>query len=312
MDTQERYRGCMIVSAAGDALGAPVEFKDINAIKEEFGERGITEFSVAYGRLGAITDDTQMAMATARGLLRARETQRDEMECVRDAYLEWLESQSVPDNMRGPGMTCLGGLKEQKDNPTERADNDSKGCGGVMRVHPVGLYLAGRPEEAFALGMKTADLSHGHATSGVASGAQAALVAQLVLGIDPAIAVQKVTRILSERDQNRETIQLVDKAMNLALMAESDNEVAIKSLGEGWVAEEALAISLYCFLHHLSDPFEALIVSVNHSGDSDSTGAICGAMLGAAFGMGFIPTAWIDALEHNDQLKKMGDLLSGG
>ncbi len=264
MDKLERFCGCMIASATGDALGAPVEFKDIAAIREQFGEKGITDLAVAYGRLGAITDDTQMAMATARALVDARTSGRDALDCLRERYVEWRVSQKNPRNMRGPGMTCLAALEEQMERPSAVADNDSKGCGGVMRVHPVGLFLAGRPEEAFELGWRSADLSHGHQTSSVSSGAQAALVSLLAAGEEPATAIRRVTSLLEERDQNRETIALFGKAVGQAVIESSDPEIAIRTLGEGWVAEEALAIGVYSFLHHLADPFEALVVSVNH------------------------------------------------
>lgn len=296
----------MIASAAGDALGAPVEFKAIEWIREEYGELGIKELHPAYGRLGAITDDTQMALATARGLLKAKYEARDAVQCVREEYLVWLESQNDPAQVRGPGNTCLDGLEEQKQRAVDKVDNDSKGCGGVMRVHPVGLYLAGKPQEAFDLGIRTSDLTHGHETSGVSSGAQAALVSILAAGKEPATAVQDVMSMLVERDANRQTIDALSKAVNLAVMESSDSASAIKSLGEGWVAEEALAIGLYCFLHFGNDPFEALVISVNHSGDSDSTGAICGALLGASYGMEWLPDSWLGALEHREELEKLG------
>jgi ADP-ribosylglycohydrolase len=312
MEIHDRYVGCMIASAAGDALGAPVEFKAIQWIRDEYGERGITELAPAYGRLGAITDDTQMAMATARGLIKARVEGRDEVECIREEYLMWLESQKDAENVRGPGAACLMGLEQQRREPVERADNDSKGCGGVMRVHPVGLYRAGDPAAAFELGWKSADLTHGHQTSGAAAGAQAALVGLLVEGTEPAKAVQDVTALLERHDDNGETLGKLSQAVSLAVIEGADTLQSIQSLGEGWIAEEALAIGVHCFLHHLDDPFEGLVASVNHSGDSDSTGAICGALLGAAFGAGWLPESWLDALEHRGELTKMAVDLAGG
>lgn len=71
MNQLDRIRGCLLAGAAGDALGAAVEFMDWPSIRQKFGERGIRDFAPAFGKLGAVTDDTQMMLFTAEGLLRA-------------------------------------------------------------------------------------------------------------------------------------------------------------------------------------------------------------------------------------------------
>ena len=68
---RDKFRGCLLGGALGDALGAPVEFMQRDDILREFGANGITEFALAYDGLGTITDDTQMTLFTAEGLLRA-------------------------------------------------------------------------------------------------------------------------------------------------------------------------------------------------------------------------------------------------
>jgi ADP-ribosylglycohydrolase len=137
-------------------------------------------------------------------------------------------------------------------------------------------------------------------------------VGLLVEGTEPAKAVQDVTALLERHDDNGETLGKLSQAVSLAVIEGADTLQSIQSLGEGWIAEEALAIGVHCFLHHLDDPFEGLVASVNHSGDSDSTGAICGALLGAAFGAGWLPESWLDALEHRGELTKMAVDLAGG
>ena len=92
--------GCLLGGAIGDALGAPVEFMPLEQIREQFGAEGITDFHPAYGKLGAITDDTQMTLFTAVGLLRAVVRSRErgiggaEIALVHDAYRRWLKTQS--------------------------------------------------------------------------------------------------------------------------------------------------------------------------------------------------------------------------
>src|SRR5690606_25651288 len=68
---QQRFLGCLLGGAVGDALGAPVEFMNRASILKSFGPNGITQYASIYGGLGTITDDTQMTLFTAEGLLRA-------------------------------------------------------------------------------------------------------------------------------------------------------------------------------------------------------------------------------------------------
>ena len=67
----DRVRGCLLGGAVGDALGTLVEFLSLDEIRQRFGPQGVTGYEPAYGRRGAITDDTQMTLWTAEGLLRA-------------------------------------------------------------------------------------------------------------------------------------------------------------------------------------------------------------------------------------------------
>ena len=93
------FAGCLLGGAVGDARGAPVEFMSLAEIRAQFGPTGIRDFSPAYGRLGAITDDTQMSLFTAEGLIRghnramAKGIGGGAVGCVYHAYLRWLESQ---------------------------------------------------------------------------------------------------------------------------------------------------------------------------------------------------------------------------
>ena len=78
-------------------------------------------------------------------------------------------------------------------------------------------------------------------------------------------------------------IEVTNKAVELAYSDISDND-AIRELGEGWVAEETWAIALYCAIRHIDSVEDAIIASVNHDGDSDSTGSVCGNIMGAIYG----------------------------
>ncbi len=56
----ENFKACLLGGAIGDALGAPIEFISIDQIRSTFGHEGLTDYSEAYGRIGAFTDDTPL------------------------------------------------------------------------------------------------------------------------------------------------------------------------------------------------------------------------------------------------------------
>lgn len=106
-------------------------------------------------------------------------------------------------------------------------------------------------------------------------------------------------------------VELTDLVVRLTNNDKSDVE-NIGVLGEGWTGDEALTIALYCALKHFDDFEEAMIAAVNHAGDSDSTGAVTGNILGAAIGYEAIPQFFKDDLEIHDLILHMADDLYRG
>lgn len=323
----DRYPACLLGGAVGDALGAPIEFMTRERILARFGPDGLTGYAPAYGGIGTITDDTQMTLFTAEGLLRAwvRGAKRGVSSydgVVAHAYQRWLRTQGASNAhlarfsgdegwlfaqralhaTRAPGNTCLSALRSMP-SYGEPARNSSKGCGGVMRMAPVGLYFARSPvddpvEEAFAVGNSLAALTHGHPSGVLPAGAFAVIVLVLAQGgtLDDAIECAK-SRLLREPDHS-ETLDAIESAERLARRG-GERHAALARLGQGWVAEEALAIALYCA--QVAEDFrDGVLLAVNHDGDSDSTGALAGHLLGAMHGMQALPAEWLDPLELRD------------
>ena len=296
-------RGCLLGAAVGDALGEPVEFLKDQEIRRIYGQDGITGYP---GRIGLITDDTQMTIATARGLLvDMAAVQAGNLAIVTrniyQQYLLWYASQSDPAERRGPGRTCMTALGSGHMGSIADPINDSKGCGGVMRVAPVGLALPGRPQLAYRLGEASAAITHGHPGGYTPAGFLAALVSQLAAG---AALREVVTDLAAATPLDPATHRLIDAACRLAETKAGPAE-AFAELGEGWTGDEALAIALYAAMRHASDFFAALVLAVNHSGDSDSTGSICGAILGVACGAQAIPERLLINLERRDDLEQL-------
>lgn len=332
MNRQDRFKGCLFGGALGDALGYAVEFMRLPQIKSAFGPGGITGPVISKASNKAlISDDTQMALFTADGLLWAAVGKeggevRFAADGVYPSYLRWYYTQSgyIKDRRllekqphekknavfpagrsimeyrelfesRSPGNTCLASLRGGKMGTMEYPVNSSKGCGGVMRAAPAGLLFHRDPAAAFRVGAETAAVTHGHPSGYLPAGALAAVVAELVNGKTVHESAQAAMRILETYASHEETLSALRRAVELARGGAAPQD-AVRELGEGWVGEEALAVALYCALKE-ADVKQAFIAAVNHDGDSDSTGAVCGNILGAAYGFGALPEDWAANIE---------------
>lgn len=336
----DRIRGCLLGGAIGDALGYPVEFMSEERLFETYGKGGIKEYELTRD-VAQISDDTQMTLFTANGLLNGawRAVHRegsvqepaDYAAFVYLAYQDWLRTQLMGSPGRGhtwlvneaqlfsrraPGTTCLSALESRTMGTIEEPINGSKGCGGIMRVAPVAFLrdpdgMDG--EDLDRLAAQCAAITHGDEFGYEPA---AALVHLIRLLADENIplreAVEKTRDALPElfpkSRRIKNLVRLINKAIRLA-DSDEDDLTAIHELGEGWVAEETLAIAILCCLRH-PDDFEAAVrAAVNHKGDSDSTGSVTGQILGAALGAHAIPIGYLKNLELRPVIETIaGDL----
>ncbi len=353
MDMRDRFRGCLIGGAAGDALGYPVEFEKRSAIKAKYGAAGITEYALFQGFDKAlVTDDTQMTMFTANGLLRFAALRQsgqpaEYTDCIRQAYREWLYTQQHPSaphpfrnnqpegewqppaqydawlmevpwlyGRRAPGNTCLTAIAGDRQGTMQRPVNQSKGCGGIMRTAPAGLF-AGSPEDAMRIGAEAAALTHGHPLGYIPAGVFSYLVYEAAhtdhrlekIVLQALSAADCMFRQMpAVKDELPLFRCLIEQAVEYAADCDADeDEAAMEALGEGWVGEEALAVAVYCALRYEDDFTRCLCAAVNHDGDSDSTGAIAGNLLGARIGLSGIPARWTEKLEGVPELTRLAN-----
>jgi len=333
----DRFTGCLLGGAVGDALGWPVEFLSMDEIRRKYGREGILDFVEASGGIGAITDDTQMTLFTAEGLILAK---RRELEthvppqwesAVHQAYLRWLSTQGVAlpgmvdegwllsvsglHHRRAPGSTFLSALESGRMGTVDRPINNSKGCGGVMRAAPVGLFCAAQwnagneamgAKSAFDIGCAIAAITHGHPLGYLPAGFLAAVIFLVVSGRSVEDSIEGTLEILAgrpEQDKCRlaaEVQQAIRRKRNKKPCPET-----IERFGGGWVGDEALVISLYCALAAEGDFAKGVKLAVNHSGDSDSTGSITGNILGAQLGINAIPSRWLNTLEMRNVIEQV-------
>lgn len=339
---QDRLRGSLIGGAVGDALGYPVEFiYSFGGIQKRYGERGITRLDTHSGEAGkaVVSDDTQMTLFTANGLLNAGKQDIPLKQGICRAYIEWYLTQigkkspeyrdcwlsDVPElnRRRAPGNTCMSSLDDIFHG--KEPMNNSRGCGGVMRVAPIPLYAAVRDrmsiEEADLLAGEAAGITHQHPLGYISAALMSHVIYRLARDIEPTRESMK-RYIMEGVDMMRRhykachndverMAELAERAIFLLDNGKTDLE-NIGQLGEGWTGEEALAIALYCALKHFDSFEDAMIAAVNHGGDSDSTGAVTGNILGAAIGYEAIPQFYKDDLEMRDLILHTADDLYRG
>lgn len=338
---EERLLACLLGGAIGDAFGYEVEFKSLHDIRERFGENGIRSPVLHDGKL-IVSDDTQMTLFTLEGLLgsRPKDKQSAIISSIRQAYLRWLDTQRLGSPTatadtpgwlahqpemhvrRAPGNTCLSALASGGEGTMSKPINNSKGCGGVMRVAPIGLISPmGDAGAAFELAAESAALTHGHPSGYLSAGVAASIVRLLVDGVNLNTqprsyhgrgAIEQSCGHLLAFPGHEETLAAVSGAVACAAKGLDKNSFlgteaetgsgfrchaeAVETLGGGWVGEEALAIALYAVLSAASF-VEALSIAANHSGDSDSTASIAGQFWGAMNGLGGIPHDWVTSLD---------------
>ena len=361
----DSIRGCLMAGAVGDALGYEVEFMSRRSILSRFGENGITKFALDRNGKALISDDTQMTLFTANGMLMGltrgymRGIGGRPEKYVDIAYLDWYYTQTgkkremliddwhptwlrdLPEmaHLRAPGNTCLSACESLFRG--EKVQNNSKGCGGIMRVAPMALLDAGyasRNENSYSIeelaeaGGEIAECTHKHPLGFL----PASLLTVLLYKVIPMTAKQvqeEIDSIVADTvnildriykgkyDADKRYLkELTMKAVQLAHSDISDAD-AIRQLGEGWVAEETWAIALYCAIRHIDSVEDAIIASVNHDGDSDSTGSVCGNIMGAIYGYEHIKERNIfcpkgkkleDVLELSEIILTFADDLSTG
>lgn len=324
---KNKILGSLIGGACGDALGYAVEFDSEETIQKTFGENGITEYVLSPNGEALISDDTQMTLFTANGLMSGivkkflKDNQLILLDEISKSYLDWYTTQINPHpigrvqsswianlpqlyNLRAPGNTCIAGCYYGANGTIKNPINNSNGCGGVMRVAPIGLLYKETDENLIEkvdmFGMEVAALTHGHPLGYIPAGALVHIINRITYAnMTPlqatADSILMLNRMFSGKFIDRFT-EKMHYAIDLTEKNLSDVD-CINKLGEGWTGYEALAIAVFCAIKYSEDFERGIIAAVNHSGDSDSTGSITGNILGAYLGFDSIPKKFTEKLE---------------
>lgn len=314
----DQLAGCLLGGALGDALGYPVEFEKVSQMSQDH------DFDKIVGKL-IVSDDTQMTLFTANALLLDGNLRINTWNC----YQDWLETQfkqgkselshrpiswlmEYPEMYasREPGRTCLMTLMRGILGDLNESINQSKGCGALMRVAPLAFIDR---EDPYSVAIENSALTHGHQMSHIASAALVGLLRYISEGETLCDSVSLMRQDIKRIFMGSLEVKVFDDLLQQAILASEkdfDDMEIISRLGEGWVAEETLAIALYCSLKYSNDLKKALRVAVLHDGDSDSTGSVTGQILGTLLGAKKLPQEEIKRLDLLEPLIKMIERLS--
>ncbi len=325
--------GSLLGLALGDALGFPTEFDDVPSILAKCGPWAEMELPTP----AIVTDDTQMTLALGKGLRTAMDRgvlgpKRLERP-VREEFVDWYQS---PENNRAPGRTCLVACNLLKDESRlwqDAGQIGSKGCGANMRVAPIGLIPGLSDEQRAGAAQLQSALTHGHPTALAASDLTAHAVRLLAQGAEPTGLVgllrsyahdnrshyhERWLGDLWTRSQDPtpehfiargwdECLGALDRLQEAVRTASPETDPCLAT-GAGWIAEEAMATGLLCFLWFVDEPLTALRRAACTSGDSDSIACLAGAFAGAHLGADAWPAEWADRIEYRGDLLTLGAL----
>jgi len=323
-DRDDSIIGSIVGLAVGDAFGYPHEFRSVAQVRREIGPAGITSYlrlkDPRFSRPfivgtdhppGTFTDDTQMSIA-AEALIAHGDSARDTL--LTDMGRRFVDWYFSDENDRSPGAATGTACEALRDGARydESAVKDSKGCGANMRVAPIGLFYDDLDDVA-DVARACAAITHGHPCGTEGAAAAALCVALALRGASPAdMHAEVARRIVGRGALALEAVWgriplVLDHPPEEVLVELEDNP---DGLGEGWVAEEAVASAMYCFWRNADDFRACVVEAANTDGDSDSIACIAGGIVGARVGRSGIPGDLADGVERTAMLHALGDRLA--
>lgn len=331
---QSKFTGSLLGTFAGDILGMPVENWSAEKIAGRFGVLDepqdaalwLQAYGLTYGLLkdpghglgnarlkrGTYTDDTQMMIAVAESLVACKGFDGADMAA------RFVKSYD-PRRGYGPGAAKVIGALARGAHWEEAGRSlfggtGSFGNGASMRVAPVGLLYHDQPEELRRVAELSASITHAHPIGKEGAALQAYAVAcafnSEAEGFSPQAFLEKLKAFLNpECEPLRQKLELVSK-----LLSEKPSVSAVVStLGNDVSADGSVPAAIYAFLANSASFKNAVVYAVSLGGDTDTIGAMTGAIAGAFHGVNAIPTSWMEAMENGlkgrDYVRDMAALL---
>ncbi len=307
---KDRFLGCLLGGAVGDALGAPYEGVWSRSIPDENSLlAGFAEFE-GYP-LGQYTDDTQLTVATVRAILKCGAVVPAEV--ARSIARLWTTSSVI-----GPGGACTRaahGFLQSGDWRTCGAPIGQAGNGTAMRTAVVGLFFLQQPERLPATVADISRITHQDPRS-VAGGVAVAKAAQL-LAAGHSAAPEPFCEEIAVAMQPYEP-EFAGLVRGLPKLLQIDSGKALQLIAWSGMAEPEFAepiitpfviptvlASLWCVLSHADSWSNAVARVIRLGGDVDTLGAIVGGLMGARLGIGSIPRHLVEAVVDSERLRSL-------
>lgn len=297
---RDRFRGTLVGTAIGDALGAPVEGR--HHVDPSYLERARRDPApLRY------TDDTAMTIAVARSLARMGEFDgADVASTLADIH------DAEPWRGYGPGPAKVfarlrSGVPWDEAGAHLYGGEGSFGNGAAMRVAPVAVFTSPDLDGAAVMAERSARITHHHPEGIDGAVAQAVAIAAILpspperLDLDEVI---EAVRLRVQTDVFRHKLAHLHDAV-----AEPDDQRAMAVLGNGIEAHASVPTALYCALTRRDSFEEAVLTAIGMGGDADTIGAMTGALAGALHGLSAVPEPWSD-VEGRDELIGLADELA--
>jgi poly(ADP-ribose) glycohydrolase ARH3 len=297
-DKLDRIRGALLGTAVGDALGMPVEGWSNTSIVRRYGE--IREMLPERLGRGTYTDDTQMMIALAESMVRCQQVDGED---IANMYVKFC------DPRRGYGGGALRALRRIHNGVSWRESGigdfpgGSFGNGGAMRIAPIGVvYGSGEVEKLREVVEAAVYCTHTHplGIDGAVCQARAIGIVDQFNSVSEYFSTNTVLKSIHDVICTKEFHTALNQVDKLLQEIDVSVEQVLSCLGNGIAALEAVPAALYAFLSHAQSFEDAVVYAVGLGGDTDTIGAMTGALSGAYLGVSQIPARWLEALEDGE------------
>lgn len=294
MDPRDRFRGCLLGLACGDAVGTTVEFKSRGTFRPVTDMVGGGPFGLKPGEW---TDDTSMALCLATSLLECNGFDPlDQMERYSRWQIEgYLSSNGICFDIGNTVAQALDRFRATGDPFSGSTDPRAAGNGSLMRLAPVPMYYANDLDRVAHFSGESSRTTHG---------TQEAVDACRLFGVMLATAL---------RGESKEAILAGSFGLDLApsILAIAAGSYRIRTRdeirGSGYVVK-SLEAALWCFCQ--TDSFrDAILLAANLGDDADTTAAVCGQIAGAHYGRQGVPAGWLEKLAMREDITQIADRL---
>ncbi len=307
---KDKFIGCMRGPHVGDALGMPVEGSEYKTIEEKYSE--IREMLNARMGAGTYTDDTEMMIGIAESLVECKGFNGRDMA---DRFVKLYN----PERGYGGGtVRALSLIKEGIDwnFAGERVfGGGSFGNGSSMRIAPIGAFYYDKSDDLRKIAYESSNITHAHPYGKEGASLQAFAVAKAI-NSDPSEELEKqsfVSDLIKFVSEEGKLYKAKLKHIKELLECEPDKAEVINRLGNDSSAPNSVPTAIYSFISHSHDFEGSVSYAVSLGGDTDTIGAMTGAISGAYHGKSGIPQRWLDVLENGergrDYIEKLAEKL---